>query len=137
MKARDHQNQKRAISSSRMIDASEYLIYLQEQQALICRGCKYCLQPNGVEKHLQRKHSAILLEVRKELISYRESLILRNPSEVVASVAVGPAFDGLKVIQGFHCSICQGLYGTPRSIEKHCLTHRWTKPEDMSRNQIV
>ena len=96
-----------------MINSSEYLLYLREQQALICRDCKYCLQPNGVEKHLQRNHLAIPLEIRKELMSYAERLILRNPSEVVAPVAVGPAFDGLKVIQGFHCSICQGLYGTP------------------------
>ena len=85
---RDHQNQKRVISSSKMIDISKYLLYLQEQQALICRSCKYCLQPNGIENHLQRKHSAIPLKVRKELVSYAESLILRNPSEVVTPVTV-------------------------------------------------
>lgn len=119
-----------------MINASKYLLYLQEQQVLICRGCKYCLQPNGVEKHLGREHSAIPLKVRKELVSYAASLILRNPSEVVAPVAVGSAFDGLKVIQGFRCSICQSLYGTPRSIEKHCMTHKWTKPEGTSHNRI-
>ena len=119
-----------------MINSSEYLLYLREQQALICRGCKYYLQPNGVEKHLQRNHLAIPLKVRKELMSYAESLILRNPSEVVAPVAVGPAFDDLKAIQGFRCSICQGLYGTPRSIEKHCITHRWMKPEGMSHHDM-
>src|SRR5947207_14519125 len=117
-----------------MIDISKYLLYLQEEQALICRSCKHCLQPNGVENHLQRKHSAVPLEVRKELLSYAESLILRNPSEVVMPVTVVPIFDCLKVTQGFRCSMCNSLYGTPGSIKKHCEGHRWTKPEGMSRN---
>jgi len=113
-----------------MIDMSEYLLYLQEQQVLICRSCGYCLQPNGIGKHFQRTHSAVSLKVRKELMGYAESLILRNPSEVVTPVTIVPAFDCLKVTQGFHCS-------TPGSIKEHCKTHRWTKPEGMSHHQIV
>jgi len=118
----------------KMIDASRYLVYLQEQQALICRGCKYCLQPNGVERHLQRKHSVISLKVRKELVNYAESLTLRNPSEVITPVTVIPAFDCLEVIRGFRCSACNCLYGTPRSIEEHCRTHRRTMQEGSSHN---
>src|SRR6266496_4490886 len=92
---------KEPISSSKMIDMSEYLLYLQEQQALVCRSCKYCLQLNGVENHLRRlQHSAVQLEVRKELVSYAKSLILRNPSKIVAPVTIVSTFDCLKVIQG-------------------------------------
>jgi hypothetical protein len=120
-----------------MTDATEYLLYLQEQEALICRSCKHCLQPDGIEDHLRRKHLTIPLDVRKELVSYAKGLILRTPSEVVAPVTVDLAFDGLKVIQGFRCSICQSLYGTLRSIEKHCTTHRWMKPEGMSHDEMI
>ena len=120
-----------------MIDASEYVLYLQEQQALVCRDCKYCLQPNGVEKHLQRSHLAIELEVRKELVSYSESLTLRNPSEIVTPRTVVPAFDCLEITRGFRCSACNSLYGTPRSIEEHCRSHTWAKPEGMNHNRIV
>jgi hypothetical protein len=119
------------------MDTSQYLLYLQEQQALICKSCKHCLQPNGVESHLQRKHSAIPLKVRKELISYAESLVLRNPSEVVIPVTIVSAFDCLKVTEGFRCLMCNSLYGTPRSIKEHCRAHKWTEPEGMNHNQIV
>ncbi len=104
-----------------MIDASEYFLYLQEQQVLICQSCQYCLQPNGVKKHLQRKHSA---DVRKKLMSYAECLILRDPSKVVVPVTFVSAFECLKVTQGFCCSICNSLCGT---IKEHCKAHRWTK----------
>ena len=120
-----------------MIDISKYFLYLQEEQALICRSCKYCLQPNGIENHLGRQHTAVALEVRKELVSYAESLTLRNPSEVIAPVTIVPVFDCLKVTQGFRCSMCNSLYGTPGSIKKHCEGHRWMKPEGTSHNQIV
>lgn len=112
-----------------MIDASEYLIYLQEQQALACRGCKYCLQPKGIEDHLQRKHLMVPLKVRRELVSYTGTLTLRNPKEVITPTGIVPAFDCLEVTDGFRCSICKRLWGTPRSIQEHCRSHKWTKPE--------
>ena len=120
-----------------MIDASNYLIYLREQQTLICRSCEYCLQPNGIEKHLQRTHSVIPLKIRRELVSYAESLILRNPFEVITSFTVIPIFDCLKMTPGFRCLMYNSLYGTLGSIKKHCKGHRWMKPEGMSRNSIV
>jgi len=92
------------------------------------------LQPNGIEGHLQRKHLSIPLEVHKELVSYAESLILRNPSEVIAPVTVVSTFDCLKVTKGFHCSICNALYGTPHSIQEHCRAHKWMEPEGTSRH---
>ena len=104
---------------------------------MICRDCKYCLQSNGIEKYLQRNHSAIPLKVRKELMNYAKSLILRNPSKVVIPIIVDSAFDDLKVTQGFRCSICHSLYEILRSIEKHCRTHRWMKPEDMNHNEMI
>jgi hypothetical protein len=76
-----------------MIDTSEYLLYLEEQQALVCRGCKYCLQPDGVERHLQRNHLATQLEICKELVSHAGSLILREPWKVIVPITVIPAFD--------------------------------------------
>jgi hypothetical protein len=57
-----------------MINTSEYLLYLQEQQALVCRSCKYCLQPNGVERYLQRNHLAISLKILS-------SIVAENPME--------------------------------------------------------
>src|SRR5947207_11622720 len=111
------------IPSETTIDTSEYLLYLPEQQVLICRTCKYCLHPNEIENHLQRKHLAIPLKIRKELVSYVEGLMLRSPSEVITSIIVVSAFECLKITQGFRCSTCNCLYETPRSIQEHCRGH--------------
>lgn len=120
-----------------MIDESKYLQYLEEQQALVCRNCKHCLQPDGVEDHLRRKDGKIPLDIRKKLVSYAESLTLRNPSEVIMPTTIVPAFDSLEVIQGFRCSFCSVLYGTPNSIEKHCRSHKWTRPEGIRHVKII
>src|SRR5947207_3199614 len=94
---------------SRLIDPSEYLLYLPEKQVLICRTCKYCMHPNGVENHLQRKHLAISLKVRKELISYARDLTLQSQSEVITSITIISVFEYLEVTQGFRYSACNSL----------------------------
>ena len=123
--------------ASKAIDVSQYVLYLREQQTLVCRACEYCLQPNGIENHLRRKHSAIPLEVRKKLVSYAKGLMLRNPSEVVTPVAVVSAFDCLKITQGFRCLTCDSLYGTAGSINEHCKVNKWPKPEGTHLHQII
>src|SRR6266516_6775375 len=92
---------KEPISSSKMIDMSEYLLYLQEQQALVCRSCKYCLQPDGIEDHLHRKHLTIPLNVRRELVGYAKGLILRKASEIITRLTIISAFDCLTLTHGF------------------------------------
>jgi hypothetical protein len=120
-----------------MTNDREYLLYLPEQQVLICRSCQYCLQPNGVGGHLQRNHQAIPLKIRKELVSYAESLILRNPCQIVASITIIPAFEGLKVTPGFCCSICDSLYRTIGSIEEHCIkAHGWIESKGTDHNEL-
>jgi len=119
-----------------MTDESKYLVYLQDQQALVCHNCKHCLQPNGVEDHLRRKDKKIPLKIRQELVAYAGHLTLRNPSEVITPATIIPAFDCLEVIHGFRCLVCHALYGTPRSIKGHCNSHKWMKPEGMEYNQI-
>jgi hypothetical protein len=120
-----------------MINGPAYLLYLPEQQVLVCRSCQHCLQANGVGRHLQRKHQAIPLKIQKELVSYAESLTLRNPCEVVTPVTIIPAFEGLKVTPGFCCSVCGSLYGTIGSIEEHCTkAHAWTESKDTDHNEL-
>ena len=116
-----------------MIDANEYLIHLPEQQVLVCRSCKYCLQPDGVYQHLQRSHLTIPVKVRKELIEYTEDLTLRGPTKVITPTRSISAFECLKIIDGFQCSVCNTLCGTIGSVKKHCATaHKWTEFKGIS-----
>jgi len=125
LRARGRRNRKKERNFlRRMTDTSQYLSYLQEQQALACRSCKYCLQPNGVESHLQRKHSAVPLKIYKKLMNYAESLILRKSSKVVTPVIIVFIFDCLKIIERFCCLMCNYLYEILSNIKEYCKDHR-------------
>lgn len=116
-----------------MNDPNEYILYLEEHQVLACRSCKYCLRSNGIYQHLQTYHKSIPLTIRKELVQHAEGLILRDPTQVIASTRPLPAFECLKITEGFQCLICDSLCGTPESIEKHSRkAHKWKKSKGMS-----
>ena len=63
------------------------------------------------------------LKIYKKLMSYVESLILRNSSKVIISIIMIPTFDYLKITQGF-CLIYNSLYKISRNIKKYYKDHR-------------
>jgi len=120
-----------------MTDVNKYLTHLSKQQVLVCRDCKYCLQPNDIQRHLQTKHLAISLDVRQELVRYAEELLLPISSEVVTSTTIVPAFECLEVTDEFCCLICDSLCGTIRSVEEHCrCVHQWTKSKGIYSSKL-
>lgn len=101
------------------MNVSEYLIYLQSEQLLICRTCRYCLQPKGVEQHLYREHKTIPLNTRNELVRYSQTLSVKNPTNVATPVNVVPAYEHLNITEGYCCLLCNALYGTLDSMRTH------------------
>src|SRR5436190_19082773 len=94
-----------------MSNTCDYFVYLKEEQLFVCRSCRYCLQPNEIERHLRREHQSIPLLIRKELVNYVKSLAVINPTEVTIPTHPIPALDSLEIINGFCCMICKVLYG--------------------------
>ena len=102
-----------------MSNTCDYFVYLKEQQLLVCRSCKYCLQLHGIERHLRWEHQSIPLLVRKELVNYMKSLAVINSIEVIIPIHSIPALDVLEIINRFCCMICKVLYGVLASMRVH------------------
>jgi hypothetical protein len=115
-----------------MIDAtiaSQYLIHIPTEEILVCKACKYGLQPQGVKKHLRTKHSAIPLSIRDTLVEYATATykMLQVPSTIAIPTSPIIGFDCLELINGHHCLECGFLSATLPGITKHCNGHGWTK----------
>jgi hypothetical protein len=115
-----------------MINPNDYFIYLNEWKVIVCRGCKYAPQKNGVKRHLKEKHQVVPNAIRNELVTYAQSLNLlpssqvRTPS-IMESV---PAFECLELFEtGWRCIECNVLYGTEGSMKVHCRKHNWIQSQ--------
>jgi uncharacterized C2H2 Zn-finger protein len=110
------------------IDVHSYVLYLSEFNALICRTCQHGLTREGVARHFQRHHKSISNRIRKQLSSFASSLRVSNVDEIIFPSVEIEAIDGLDVIDGFACQECGWLYGTLKSIQKHCRArHGWVQ----------
>ena len=99
-----------------MLNTSDYLIYLENERLLICGSCRYCLQSEGVERHLRRAHKSIPLAVRKELVNFAKGLLLRSVGDIIVPNTPILALEYLEVMNSFMYLKCEALYGTEVSI---------------------
>ena len=67
-----------------MLNLNDYLFYLENQWLLVGKSCRYCLQPDGVERHLRIEHKAVPLVVRKEFVKYVDGLELVSSVELIS-----------------------------------------------------
>lgn len=106
------------------------LILNQPEPALICRQCKYALQPSGlrVSKHLAEKH-AIPASERKELVSYIDSLHLPNPNLLSGRRNGSEPHPHLLVSRGAACKYCSFLSKSSRLAQQH-ITREHGKPNN-------
>jgi Orsellinic acid/F9775 biosynthesis cluster protein D len=112
-----------------MSDSNQYDQYVRVVEpfnVILCRNCKYCINPDAFKRHLQDKHQAIPLKIRLSMESHMKSLNLQNPKDVVMSGEAIPAIEGLAVIDGVKCayegcSHCE----LESSIQSHCREHKW------------
>ena len=115
----------------------QYVKFNSEFQVLICLQHKYCLTPNGIERHFQRYHKNIPLAIRKEITQYGSQLNLISPNKVGVSNKV---IAELALYEsGFKCKWngCNEYATTERSIMEHCRGHRnWTSSKHWE-NQAI
>ena len=110
-------------------DASKYVLYLENWQVLIClhENCRYCLIPNGTKRHFQRRHSTIYeLSLRKQIEGYAETLTLCQPSDIVVPMNTPPPIPGLKIWNGWQCTVCFKVGPAMDGGNQHCTDkHGW------------
>jgi hypothetical protein len=105
-----------------------YLRYDTEFKVLICLSCQHCLTRLGVEKHFQRCHRVVPINVRKQLVRFSEGLAIVEPKDVRMPLIEIKPIAGLKVVEGVICDVCGSLYGTVPSMEIHCWKeHGWRR----------
>lgn len=105
------------------------LVLNRPEPALICRQCKYALQPSGirVSKHLAEKHSISASE-RKELVSYVDSLHLPNPNLLDGRRNGSKPHPHLLVSRGAACKYCSFHSKSSRLVQQHITREHW-KPD--------
>jgi hypothetical protein len=102
------------------------LIVNRPEPALICRECRYALQPSGirVSKHLAENH-AVPASNRKELVSYVYSLDLPNPNLLSGRRNGSEPHPHLLFSRGAACRYCTFHSKSCRLVQQHITHNHW------------
>jgi hypothetical protein len=102
------------------------LILNRPEPALICRQCKYALQPSGarVSKHLAENQAIPAFE-RKELASYIDSLRLPNPNLLNGRRNGSEPNQHLLISRGAACKHCSFHSKCSRLVQQHITREHW------------
>lgn len=96
------------------------LVLSESDRILICKHCRYALQPSGqtVSKHLWEKH---LLPARDRagLNAFIRSLALQDPNTVPKRPDGSAAHSHLSVHDGFACSQCDYRTTSENLLKRH------------------
>ncbi|KAG4440421.1 hypothetical protein IFR05_004114 [Cadophora sp. M221] len=99
---------------------SRLLTYLPTHQVLICKDCRYAIQPSAISRHLKELHG-ICRSDREEFMAYTRSLNLANPKDVPLPKSDAPPVPFLPTHRGFACGLsgCLHLCVTIKRMKRH------------------
>lgn len=81
------------------------LAHLPDYGLIICKTCKFAIQPKALSSHLLRHH--IYRDKRQKLLDRIADLNLVEPGQVPLPTARPPAFPYLPVAPGYRCKFAQ------------------------------
>ncbi|KAN0098291.1 Protein of unknown function (DUF3505) domain containing protein [Hyaloscypha variabilis] len=102
---------------------SELLQYLPAHKVLICKECRYAIQPSAISRHLKDLHH-IYRSDRKQLIEYTTGLDLAQPGDVVLPPPHEAPVPFLPTESGLVCARegCNHLCVTTKRMKSHWAT---------------
>lgn len=102
---------------------SELLHYIPAHQVLICKECRYAIQPSAISRHLKDLHH-IYRSDRQELVEYAKGLQLADPADVVLPPPHEAPVPLLPVENGLACARdgCTHLCVTSKRMKSHWAT---------------
>ncbi|RDH30829.1 hypothetical protein BDQ94DRAFT_180859 [Aspergillus welwitschiae] len=102
-------------------EPTELLHYIPQHRVLICKKCKYAIQPSAIPRHLKEMHK-IYRSHRQRYIDYTDQLDLAKPDHVVLPEANEGPIPFLPIIDGLACgaSGCHHLCATGKRMKMHC-----------------
>jgi uncharacterized C2H2 Zn-finger protein len=112
-----------------MTDVSEYLVHLSAEQLIVCRMCKYALQPKGIDRHFKDHHCKVVRpSARAVLQEWADSKAPLDAKSVSQPTTIVTGYDCLTLIEGLQCSTCGTLGETLKSLNRQCnKNHGWVK----------
>jgi hypothetical protein len=112
-----------AIIPSTTPQPSQLLHYLLPHRVLICKECRYAIQPSAISRHLKELHR-IYRSNRKEFMEYAQSLDLADPGDVVLPEPNEAPVPFLLTSSGLACRAggCGHLCVTIQRMKRHWAT---------------
>ena len=126
------------------MDAFEKLFaHHREYRVIICKRCKYAVNPAQAKGHIQSKHRTISTTQCAQIVALidRLSEIARSPEDVRYPDPVGAAVPGIPVYEnGLRCTQvvegqeCNYTCRERSGMQKHCRQqHGWRNPRKKGR----
>jgi len=102
---------------------SQLLHYLPAHRVLICRECRYAIQPSAISRHLKDLHH-IYRSDRQELVEYAKELDLPDPGDVLLPSPHEAPVPFLPSESGLACEAdgCTHLCVTGKRMKSHWAT---------------
>ena len=110
---------------------SQLFHYLPDYRVLICRPCHYAIQPQGISRHLKKRHN-VHRSSRRPFIAYVSNLDLAEPKDVILPVASSLPLNLLPIEDGWACDSggCGHICVTSKRMKSHWRTVHQQKGED-------
>ena len=122
---------------------NEVFVYQPKYRSIVCKRCKYAVNPAQIRGQITANHSTVTKQERQQIIKFVAGLLqiahtqdeVRYPDIRSAAVAGLPIYtDGMRctaIEEGQPCHyVCRSSYG----IATHCRTaHGWDNPRKRGR----
>lgn len=117
----------------------ELFVHKPEYQVIICRRCRYAVNPAQIKGHIQSKHQHTTTKQQtRDIARFVDNLsgVARRPKDVVYPNATSEAISELSLHRnGMRCKAvvngkaCNQVYGERSGMQRHCRTvHGWKNP---------
>ena len=111
-------------SSTKILPPEELLQYHPDFPVLICRTCRYAIQPTGIARHLKEIHH-IYRSQRRPYIEYASRFDLAKPEAIKTAKINHFPVRHLPVLNGLQClgmESCSYLCVSTKRMQNHWLT---------------
>ncbi|KAI0913813.1 hypothetical protein F4823DRAFT_503905 [Ustulina deusta] len=108
------------------------LIHLPNYGVVICKDCRFAIQPSAFSSHLQNHH--ILRSERRQILNQLFSLRLPPPDRVGVPASDSRRIEGLPVLSGFKCDTAKCNYACT-SVKRMC--QHWSEVHDEPNSKAI
>ncbi|KAI0873008.1 hypothetical protein GGS24DRAFT_409312 [Hypoxylon argillaceum] len=108
------------------------LTHLPNYGVVICKECRFAIQPSAFSSHLQKHH--ILRSERRRILDQLNSLRLTPPHRVGAPTPDSRRIADLPVLSGFRCDTAECNYACT-SVKRMC--QHWSEVHDEPNSKAI